>query len=248
MKPDPADVRAAYSTARCLLDQALPGAVNMARDAALLSCRLQPTLRFYQWQRPTLSLGYFQAAADLPLEQFKAKGFDIVRRRTGGKAILHHMEQTYSLCFPEVLLPQKGPANLMRELHQCLADEINQQAELDVQVRSDQKLASDIPGSPWCFQDSSALDLVQGKRKLVGSAARRTAGWVLFHGSLVIKAPEETPQIAELGFSPDLEGIRRALCQFIGLDFEVGKWKSEEIEASERLIQQFESPQFLFRI
>ncbi|MBC8405070.1 MAG: lipoate--protein ligase family protein [Planctomycetes bacterium] len=247
MKPDPADVRAAHSVARCLLDQALPGAVNMARDAALLSCRLQPTLRFYQWLRPTLSLGYFQAAADLPLEQFKAQGFDLVRRRTGGKAILHHLEQTYSLCFPEDLLPHKGPANLMRELHQCLADEINQQAELDVQVRSEQKLASDIPGSPWCFEDSSALDLVQGRRKLVGSAARRSAGWILFHGSLVIKAPEQTPRIAELGFSPDVEGIRCAFGQLMGLDFEVGKWELEELEASERLKQQFESQNFLLR-
>ncbi|MCH8857972.1 MAG: hypothetical protein IID54_00160, partial [Proteobacteria bacterium] len=95
---------------RRLEDGALPAAVNMARDEALLACRTSPTLRFYRWQRPTLSLGYFQYAAELPLDAVRARGCDIVRRSSGGKAILHEQELTYSLCAPEQDSLAGGPA------------------------------------------------------------------------------------------------------------------------------------------
>lgn len=233
--------------ARCLIDEALVGTVNMARDAALLACRLQPTLRFYRWSKPTVSLGYFQPANDLPLEQFRQSGYDIVRRRTGGKAILHHHEQTYSLCFAESLFPGKGPAALMQMLHQILAEEIGRQMQQPVTMRRKQLLRSDQLGSPWCFEDSSALDLVVNQRKLLGSAARRSGGWVLFHGSLVLETPLETPEIAAMLQEPDLAAIQRAFATKMGWNFGDEGWKADELAVAEQVEKEFRAAQFLHR-
>ena len=158
---------------RRLDDPPLPGAENMARDEALLATRCIPTLRFYRWEQPTVSLGYFQAAADLPLDALRARGMAVVRRDTGGKAILHDRELTYSLCAPASGALGGGPAAAMRTIHEALATELARQAGKEVAIREQHTLQSDRAGSAWCFEDSSSLDLVLDGRKLVGSAARR---------------------------------------------------------------------------
>lgn len=233
--------------ARCLIDEPLAGAVNMARDAALLTCRLQPTLRFYRWRKPTISLGYFQSAASLPLHEYEAAGYDVVRRRTGGKAILHDAEQTYSLCFDEAGFPGKGPAAIMQRIHQVLSEELSRQMQAEVSLRKRQVLLSDQPESPWCFEDSSALDLVVGQRKLLGSAARRSQGWVLFHGSLVLEAPNATPGIAAMGFEPDLDAIQDALGKNLGWNLRPGEWTQQELEVAKSRIDGFLAPNFTNR-
>jgi lipoyl(octanoyl) transferase len=249
---------------RRLDDPPLPGAENMGRDQALLECRLQPTLRFYRWLRPTLSLGYFQAAADLPLDELRARGCDLLRRTTGGKAILHEFELTYALCLPEVGVMSGGPAACMELIHQAFAKELihqafakelqqpaavgidsPRQAEAVVELRQGQDLLSDIPGSAWCFEDSSPLDLVVGKRKLMGSAARRHKGWILFHGSLVLVAPNETPGIAALGGPPDQDQLAAALGKQLGYAFEVGPWQAPELQAATQARLRFENHDFL---
>ncbi|MCP4093778.1 MAG: hypothetical protein GY747_10055 [Planctomycetes bacterium] len=238
---------------RRLHDDALAGADNMARDEALLTERKVPTLRFYSWLRPTLSLGYFQTADDLPLEQMRAQGFDIVRRSTGGKAILHQHELTYSLCVPETGAIQGGPAAAMSAIHEALASELVRQtgevgtlgtaagskrADNNISMRADSTLLSDNSGSAWCFEDSSPLDLILEQRKLLGSAARRKNGWVLFHGSLVLQRPEANPGIAELGFQPNLEGLTTALGHALNYRFEDGLWSPEELQQAERIRQE----------
>lgn len=217
---------------RRLNDGALAGAENMARDEALLTLREAPTLRFYSWLRPTLSLGYFQSAADLPIEDLRGRGFDVVRRSTGGKAILHQFELTYSLCLPETGAMAGGPAAAMTTIHEALAKELQRQAGEDVGLRQQLPLLSDKPGSAWCFEDSSPLDLVLQQRKLLGSAARRRDGWVLFHGSLVLSHPEANPGIAALGFEPDQDGLCMALGEALGYDFREGSWSAAELAAA----------------
>lgn len=217
---------------RWLQDPALAGAVNMARDEALLEAHHTPTLRFYRWDQPTVSLGYFQAAADLPLEQIRARGWDLVRRSTGGKAILHQRELTYALCLPETGALRGGPGAAMTAVHEALAAELQRQGGAAVELRDDLVLASDTEDSVWCFEDSSPLDLTLGARKLVGSAARRRDGWILFHGSLVIARPDANPDIAELGFEPDAEALAAALGSALGYDFHRGNWSVAELEAA----------------
>ncbi len=233
--------------ARRLDDPPLPGPVNMGRDEALLALRTAPTLRFYRWRRPTLSLGWFQPAADLPLEAVRARGGEVVRRPTGGKAILHEDELTYALCAPEEGPLGGGPAAAMRTVHEALAAELARQAGAEVRVRDDAVLASDVPASPWCFLDSSPLDLALGGRKLLGSAARRRDGWILFHGSLVLTAPAETPEVAALGREPDRDALAAALGAALDLDFRPGAWTAEELAEAEARAERHARPEHVLR-
>lgn len=233
--------------ARRLDDGALDGAENMARDEALLALRAAPTLRFYRWARPTLSLGWFQRAEDLPLAAVRARGGEVVRRPTGGKAILHEHELTYALCAPERDALGGGPAAAMRAIHAALALELSRQAGAEVSVRDATPLASDRPGSAWCFEDSSPLDVALGGRKLLGSAARRREGWILFHGSLILARPAETPGVAALGRDPDRDALAEALCAALGYAFETGAWTEAELEATSRIRAKYADPAFTRR-
>ena len=220
----------------------------MARDEALLACRSIPTLRFYRWATPTLSLGYFQPAHDLPLEEVRGRGCDLVRRSTGGKAILHEAELTYSLCAPETEALSGGPAAAMTAIHQALGGELARQAGEAVPMRQESTLHSDLQGSAWCFEDSSPLDLTLGARKLLGSAARRKNGWILFHGSLVLEKPIENPEIAALGFEPDRNALCAALGKALGYDFADGAWSEAELtQASEIAAAKYGTDAFTFR-
>jgi lipoate-protein ligase A len=230
--------------ARRLDDGALAGAENMARDEALLALRTAPTLRFYRWERPTLSLGWFQRAEDLPLEAVRARGGEIVRRMTGGKAILHEHELTYALCAPEQGALGGGPGAAMRAIHDALAAELSRQAGAAVGVRGVPPRASDRTGSAWCFEDSSPLDLALEGRKLLGSAARRREGWILFHGSLVLERPRENPGIAALGREPDRTALATALGAALGYSFTPGAWSEAELQETSRVRVKYADPAF----
>ncbi|MDP6941146.1 MAG: hypothetical protein QGH51_03870 [Planctomycetota bacterium] len=234
-------------TARLLLDPPLDGALNMARDEALLELRSIPSLRFYRWVRPTLSLGYFQTAEDLPLETVRKRGCDIVRRTTGGKAILHEHELTYSLCVPEEGFLSGGPAKTMEIIHCCLLEELSLQAKGSVNLRIGEKMRSDVPHSAWCFEDSSPLDIGLDNKKLLGSAARRRSGWVLFHGSLVLSAPQETPNIAALGTEPHIPHLVAALEKGTQYSFTQGDWLPAELALAQEIRKdKFSNPTFTY--
>jgi lipoate-protein ligase A len=233
---------------RLLCDPPLAGVTNMARDAALLTHRTCPSLRFYRWCKPTLSIGYFQSAAELPLDEVRARGGEVVRRSTGGKAILHEHELTYSLCCPETGAMSGGPAREMRLIHEALTAYLSELTMSEVTLSEEQSLLSDVSGSPWCFEDSSPLDLVLAKRKLLGSAARRQHGWVLFHGSLVIKQPLETPDIAATQREADPVLMSKALGKALGIDFQPGEWFAEELASAESIaLTRYASSDFTFR-
>lgn len=234
---------AASRLARRLDDGPLPGPVNMARDEALLVEQETPTLRFYRWVRPTLSLGYFQPAADLPLAAVRARGADVVRRPTGGKAILHEHELTYSLGAPEEGALAGGPSAAMRAVHEALAAELGRQAGAAVVLRGAPALRSDEAGSAWCFEDSSPLDLALAGRKLLGSAARRRGGWILFHGSLVLERPRENPGIGALGREPDCDALARILGEALGYAFVPGAWSPAELETAAQIRPKYEDPE-----
>src|SRR4029453_7351760 len=85
---------------RLFLDEPADGSMNMARDEARLLAPergASPALRIYSWKRPTLSLGAHQSAADVDLHACRRLGVDLVRRPTGGGAVLHHHEVTYAV-------------------------------------------------------------------------------------------------------------------------------------------------------
>lgn len=171
----------------CIDDGALPGAENMARDLALLDRAIAgegPFIRVYSWARPTLSLGYFQQEADVAEAGAAQRlGVDVVRRFTGGGAILHQHEVTYSVAVPAAHAWAKLGVNesyleITRPLLQLLQGRL-----VAARYRG-----GDAPAlkAPNCFAGSACPDIVVQGRKLFGSAQRRKDGAVLQHGSLLL--------------------------------------------------------------
>src|SRR5262245_37666196 len=122
-------------TLRLLVDDPLDGPENMARDEALLgvigSGQSPPTLRFYAWQPPTISLGYFQDFAEFRALSAPAGELAVVRRTTGGGAILHDLELTYSLVIRiEHPWLERGPANLYERMHKAIVRAVGGSARL----------------------------------------------------------------------------------------------------------------------
>lgn len=163
------------------------GAWNMALDEALLMSAAAktspPTLRFFDWAPPCLSLGYSQSADDVDHTALAAHGFGLVRRPTGGRAILHVDELTYS-----VALPDDDPlvAGGIVESYQRLSRALMRGLEtLGLQVQSEpaEDSASRHQGAV-CFEVPSHYEITANGRKLIGSAQVRRHGGVLQHGTL----------------------------------------------------------------
>jgi lipoate-protein ligase A len=168
---------------------------NMGLDEALLGSQgAPPTLRYYTWRPDTLSLGYFQRVADVP---GAASAGALVRRITGGGAIHHQRELTFSLaCDLRHPLYAGTLASSYERVHALIAAAL---AEFGVAAapRGERTLASDREGTGMCFHASTALDLVWDERKGVGSAQRRRGGRVLHHGSIKLGT---TPLEGDIAF------------------------------------------------
>ena len=163
----------------------------MALDEVLLeeSAAGKPSLRFYQWASPTVTLGYFQPFA-------VAAGFSglpVVRRPTGGDLLVHHHELTYALALPDSLVPAK-----VEELA-CLVHRVIAKALAACGVSTNCQPAKgrlQVAGAPdgvLCFLHPAAGDVLAGGFKVVGSAQRRRRGGLLQHGSILLKTSEHAP-------------------------------------------------------
>jgi lipoate-protein ligase A len=172
---------------RLIYDQPAFGAYNMAVDEAIMNAvatgESPPTLRFYAWEPACLSLGYGQSSKDVDLERLHERGWDLVRRPTGGRAILHTDELTYSLCVPQDHpLAQGGIVESYRRISQALAFGLESIGMVGQAQRRADKIVD--PG-PVCFEVTSHYEIAtQDGRKLIGSAQLRRKGCVLQHGSL----------------------------------------------------------------
>lgn len=165
------------------------GAWNMAVDEAILETigRREglPTLRLYAWNPPCLSLGFAQPVKDIDREALNRYGWGLVRRPTGGRAILHTDELTYS-----VIAPQDEPrvAGGVLESYSRLSGALLGGLErLGLPARADKEYA--LPqgtqtGGPVCFEVPSNYEITVSGKKLVGSAQARRKEGVLQHGSL----------------------------------------------------------------
>jgi lipoate-protein ligase A len=168
-------------------DGSLPGAENMARDLVLLERAIAgegPFLRVYGWARPTLSLGYFQREEDVAEAGAAARlGVDVVRRFTGGGAILHHRELTYAIALPASHpWASLGVNESYLEITRPLLSLLRSRG-VETRYRGEGTPALKAAN---CFAGSACPDLVADGRKLFGSAQRRRQGAVLQHGSLLL--------------------------------------------------------------
>lgn len=166
------------------------GATNMAIDEAIMLVMAErggvPTLRFYGWEPPCLSLGYSQGADDVDEEACRALGYTWVRRPTGGSAILHVDELTYSIAAPEGEPRVRGGViESYRRLSEGLLLGLRGLGADVVQARRERPAGGDAGSRrPACFDSPSDYEITSGGRKLVGSAQVRRRGMVLQHGSL----------------------------------------------------------------
>lgn len=166
-----------------------PGAWNMAVDEAILEAigrgESLPTLRCYAWQPPCLSLGFAQPVSDVDLERLRQRGWDLVRRPTGGRAILHTDELTYSVTGPQDEPRLAGGVlESYHNLSQALLAAL-QRLGLPAEASPLPGLADGAdPKGAVCFEVPSNYEITAGGKKLLGSAQRRQRDGVLQHGTL----------------------------------------------------------------
>jgi lipoyl(octanoyl) transferase len=171
-----------------LVTPAADGARNMALDEALMRRAARTgdaVFRIYTWSTPTLSLGRNQRARGAYDEAAaRASGISFVRRPTGGRALLHDHEITYSVTMPVADAAQAGDAYDV--INDVLLDGLNR---LGVAARRATDTQSIAPGLRPCFDVPSDREIVVGSppRKLIGSAQWRRGGGLLQHGSILVR-------------------------------------------------------------
>ena len=167
-------------------DGAHPGAVNMQRDADLLAHHQpgdDPVLRIYRWDPAAITIGYNQSVDDFDHAAIEAAGFGLVKRPTGGRAILHAQELTYCIV-------GTSPGPLFGDsLHACYM-KINQALmlfleELGIAAEISAGESRDEARGMLCFKSAGQHEIRVGRRKIIGSAQRRTGGVFLQHGSIL---------------------------------------------------------------
>jgi lipoate-protein ligase A len=233
-----------------LLDTgALPGAMNMAIDQALLRLHEQgesaPTLRLYRWSPPAVSLGYFQRRPGLDPAACRGLGVDVVRRPTGGRAVLHLNDLTYSVVAGIREGMPSSPATAYRLLCEGLMEGFKL---LGIEAEMGRERVKP-PQPDVCFLRAATADIVHRGRKFVGSAQTWRGESLLQHGSIVL-APQTQALAAVFGASPEElgrritsvgevlgrrveaaevgEAIRHGLGRVLGVVFEAGELSAEE--------------------
>ncbi|MBP7692549.1 MAG: lipoate--protein ligase family protein [Anaerolineales bacterium] len=191
MTPSPLYPPAAW---RLLHTEPLAGSANMAVDEAILLAvaagQAPPTLRFFAWTPPCLSLGYAQPLAEVDLGRLAERGWGLVRRPTGGRAILHTDELTYSIIAP--MAEPRVVGGVVESYRQLSAGLLRGLEALGLAARAERK-ADEAPGAgprpapaalPVCFEVPSDYEITADGKKLLGSAQVRKKGVVLQHGTL----------------------------------------------------------------
>ena len=162
------------------------GAFNMAVDDALLrSVRAggPPTLRLYAWSPPCLSLGRNQPArGEYDAVRLASAGIDLVRRPTGGRAVLHDDELTYAVAAPVQLFG--SPRRAYRRVNEVLAEALRRLGAATT-IQGGERSAPALSTTP-CFAEPAVGEIVAGGRKVVGSAQVVEGGALLQHGSIPV--------------------------------------------------------------
>lgn len=196
------------------VDRARPGAENMAIDRQLLEAAERTGrayVRLYRWSEPTLSLGHFQAGIDRNLHS-ASRDLAVVVRASGGGAIIHDHEWTYSIAMPVGRNKIGASKDLYDVVHGALVEGLRELG-WDVSQWTKQCVVDGLAGSSdapiacggsklseplLCFQRRSCGDIVCEGYKVVGSAQRRLGASVMQHGSILCR---------QSAFSPELPGL-----------------------------------------
>jgi len=179
------------SSASFILSGKLHPALNMAIDEALLRCAQERgaqglIVRFYDWDRPSVSIGYFlNHSMARAMVAPDAENPFVVRRPTGGGMVRHGSDVTYSMIFPQAWLPPEfsGDSGSYRFVHGILS-----KALLGIREFEDIEALPGAGGQRGkifnCFAQPSPFDLMLHGKKIAGAAQRRSKGWILHQGSV----------------------------------------------------------------
>ncbi|MBM3284662.1 MAG: lipoate--protein ligase family protein [Candidatus Aminicenantes bacterium] len=241
----------------------LPGSLNMAVDEYLFrspGLAPQTCVRFYQWERPTASLGYSQVAEKaVDLDFCRQQGVDVVRRITGGKLVLHHREVTYSVTSSDVRVFSPTVAESYRLISCAL---IRGLKEMGLEAR----LAGPPPssygkGNLPCFSYPARNEVEIAGRKIIGSAQKRVGPRFLQHGSILLESDAELLRrvaapsgsgnqlrlvsLSEalrrsVGFGRAVENLKRGFEGYFGVRFKPKVFSPEELE----IIQNIEKTKY----
>ncbi len=172
---------------RLIINGPVDGAMNMAIDRAVLACREKgtspPTVRLYAWDVPTVTLGRFQKTEDVDIEMALERGFDVARRPTGGRGVLHDDEITYSFVAGVGDGVPRGVAASYRHLSAAL---VAAYAALGVHAEVAARDRGSATARGACYLHTTQADLSLGAAKLSGSAQVWKGEAVLQHGSFVV--------------------------------------------------------------
>lgn len=198
---------------------------NMSIDEAVLASfeplRTPPTLRLYQWSRPGLSIGRFQHYDEIDWQTCSRLGIDVVRRPTGGNALLHKSELTYSFIVPESQLPPSfhdSCSYINRALKQAFS-------RLGIEVEEPEK--SERGSRPACFMSISGGELTHRGKKILACAQVRRNGVVLQHGSMVIR---HYPELLFSSVNLPVEKVEKAVDRYMSAATSISECTAEEID------------------
>ncbi|MFW6286067.1 MAG: lipoate--protein ligase family protein [Nanoarchaeota archaeon] len=161
------------------------GAMQMAIDEAItIACskgKSQPTLRFYTFNPPTITIGHAQNISNFNLDKINKKGFDYVRRITGGTAVLHKNDLVYALIIPENFLPNKI-IDAYNYLSEGLVYGLNNLGLKAYKRVSKSKIRKDC-----CYLNDNPYDIVLNNKKISGNAQSRINQITLQHGTIIVE-------------------------------------------------------------
>ncbi|MCX7834476.1 MAG: lipoate--protein ligase family protein [bacterium] len=185
---------------RWINDGVRSGSLHMAIDE-VLTYHPYPTFRWYDWEKPTLSLGYHQNKNDLNWNHILQTGIDVCRRPTGGRAVFHQNVATYAIILP---LNHKQEPTLW-DLYQWIGEwwfKTLKSIHPNVQFYSEPITR---PGAKFqsCFVSGNRYEIVIQRKKVMGSAQRRYQSAVLQHGSIRLKNPIVSAQYFFQSISKD---------------------------------------------
>lgn len=252
---------------RVIIDPPLSGYENMSRDEALLemgSSNTPLTVRFFEWREKTLSVGRFQKTAEIDFEYLKTKNIPLVRRPTGGRAILHDKEITFSLFISSA--PFKQHTFYYEELQKVLT---RMMGKMGIEV--DEKIESGLyTSSPYCFSIHVSHEITIGGKKVIGVAQARGERGNLFQASFILEADREEiascfkevekvkkelensflPLNEILSPLPEKEEIYRLLLESLrekwDVEVEEGKWSADELQKAGELFSAKYYPDSLY--
>ena len=255
------------TTWRLIIDGDLPGAHNMARDVAMLEAvseaQAPPTLRLYGWDPPCLTLGRHQGVEAADVGFCSAEGIDVVRRPTGGRALLHHLELTYAVVAPVGRGPlPRGLQDAYRSICGALLRAMRALG-VDAELTGGH-VNLHLPGPRTtvpCFEAPAGGEVVVRDRKLIGSAMRAHGSTILQHGAILL-GWDSRLQAGSMGLSDDAslrphittledetdggfpravleEALVVALSEELGVTFEASEASDAQISRESELLGSF---------